>query len=121
MHAKKCISVLHYCYKIGKRLERRSGIVCVCVCVLTSLWTWGVTYIEILPVQTLFRTKAVQWAMGNRIMCTPYKHTQRVKSVLLDLPYFSCHTHTDTHTERHTLFIDTLIRDYSNSVSCLGH
>lgn len=72
----------------------------VCVCACKGLSTWGVSYIKIPPVETLFRTKAVQWAMGNRIMRTLHKHIQRVKSVQLDLPSFSCATHTHMHTLR---------------------
>lgn len=94
----KCL--LHPCNIAGNWLKRHIQsfcmFVCVRACVCKGLSTWGVSYIKILAVQTLFRTKAVQWAMADRIMCTPHKHIQRVKSVPLDLPAFSFHTHTRT-------------------------
>lgn len=72
-----------------------------CVCVLKGFSAWGVSYTEIPPFQTRFSTKAVHWAVDNRITCTPHEHigqlvdTRRDKSVPLDLHLFPYNTHTE--------------------------
>lgn len=91
--------LLHLCNIAANWIKRHTQTFCMFVCVCARMCVRAFGHgVSVTSKSWLFRTKAVQWAMANRIMCTPHKHIQRVKSVPLDRPSFSFHTHTHTQT-----------------------